>query len=236
MSRAATSAPSDEAGAQTRPVRRDVARNRQLLLDAARQVFAERGLLASLDDVAQAAGVGVATAYRHFANKYELASMVLDQEIDRMIRLAEEVAEMADPWTGITVFVTASVEAQVGNRALRDVLTGVHDEVAFQEVNARFNQPLNRLVDRARDAGLVRPDVRASDLGMLTTMLCAAGDLAREDHPALWRRYLPTLLRGLTPEVPTDEPALSDAAFRDSLNAHKRLTAGNRTRSPRGEA
>ena len=66
----------------SRPLRKDAARNRALLLDAAREVFAERGLEASLDDIARHAGLGVGTAYRHFSNKYELAQAIFAEAID----------------------------------------------------------------------------------------------------------------------------------------------------------
>ena len=204
-----------------RPMRKDAARNRQLLLDAARAVFAERGLDASLDDVARKAGVGVGTAYRHFANKYELASAVFDQEIDKMIDLAERVAEMDDPWEGIAVFVTSAAEAQIEDRGLREVLTSVYDQKAFELINERFQRPLNRLMNRARRGGLVRKDVRASDLGVLVMMLCTVGDFAGESHRSLWRRYVPMLLAGLTADVAVSPAALSETAFREAMAVHK---------------
>lgn len=210
-----------------RPLRKDAVRNRQLLLDAARTVFAQRGLDARLDDVAEAAGVGVGTAYRHFANKYELAVLVLAREIDAMIELAERAAEMDDPWEAVTLFVTTAVEAQVGDRGLREVITGVHDEIRFVEVNARFNVALGTLVRRGREAGVLRSDVEPSDLGVASTMLCAVADLAGDHRPDLWRRYLPTVLLGLTDAVTPREPALSPTEFRDALDQQKRRSAAH---------
>ena len=79
-----------EAVAASRPLRKDAVRNRALLVAAAREVFAERGLDASLDDVAHRAGLGVGTAYRHFANKYELARAIFGEAIDEIVAARRE--------------------------------------------------------------------------------------------------------------------------------------------------
>src|ERR671937_1450248 len=97
--RSAMSAPA------SRPLRKDAARNRALLVQAAREVFAERGLEASLDDVAHHAGLGVGTAYRHFANKYELAQAILAESVDEVVELAERAATSDHPWAGSVAFV-----------------------------------------------------------------------------------------------------------------------------------
>ncbi|HEX7609109.1 MAG TPA: helix-turn-helix domain-containing protein, partial [Solirubrobacteraceae bacterium] len=55
-----------------RPLRRDAERNRQRVLAAARELFAERGLDVTLDDIARGAGVGVGTVYRRFPDKEQL--------------------------------------------------------------------------------------------------------------------------------------------------------------------
>src|ERR1700761_5574319 len=91
--------------APARPLRKDAARNRELLIEAAREVFARRGLEASLDDVAHHAGLGVGTAYRHFANKYELATALMQQTIDTIVASAEQALQADDPWVGLTDFL-----------------------------------------------------------------------------------------------------------------------------------
>src|SRR5579875_592045 len=107
----------------TRRLRADAARNRQRLIDAAAEVFAARGLDATLDDIARHAGVNVATAYRHFANKHELAHEFLAQCVDKAVALAEQAAAEPDPWQGLTLFIEQSLQMMTANRALGDVLT-----------------------------------------------------------------------------------------------------------------
>ena len=84
------------AAREPRRLRADAARNRQRLIDAAAEVFAARGLDATLDDIARHAGVNVATAYRHFANKHELAHEFLGQCIDRATAVGEEAAAQGE--------------------------------------------------------------------------------------------------------------------------------------------
>ena len=141
--------------------RADAARNRQRLIEAAAEVFAARGLDATLDDIARHAGVNVATAYRHFANKQELAREFLLHCIDRSVAIAEEAAAHPDPWTGLTQFLERSLEMMASNRALVDVLTRAHGGEHFAELITRTTAPLDRLLTRCREARVVRADIAA---------------------------------------------------------------------------
>src|ERR1700761_3417789 len=117
--------------AAPRRLRADAARHRQRLIAAAAEVFAARGLDATLDDITRHAGVNVATAYRHFANKHELAREYLRQCIDRAAAIAEEAAAQPDPWAGLTQLLERSLELIASNHALFDVLTRAYDGEYF---------------------------------------------------------------------------------------------------------
>lgn len=223
-----TDVPAEQTEAAARPLRKDAARNRALLLAAGREVFAERGLEASLDDVARAAGVGVGTAYRHFPNKYELARAIFTEAIDRIVELAERARRLDDPWAGIVAFLEGTAEAQTTDRGLREVLMGVHDAEQMQRVNDRLREPLTELVDRARDAGALRPDVAATDIGIVVLMLCTVADVTGDVAPELWRRYLPMLLDGLRNGGGLPVPAISPEELHDAMTTHKQrvLRAG----------
>lgn len=198
----------------SRPLRKDAARNRALLVAAAREVFASRGLDATLDDVARHANVGVGTAYRHFANKYELAGAILDQVLDEVVADAQSCLAEDDPWTGLVRFLEGVLVRQSADRGLREVLTGAKDSARMVEMQARMAVPVGALIERARTAGAIDPDVTITDLGIVLTMLCAVADLGAQARPDLWRRYLPTLLAGLRPGGPelAVEP-LTEAEF-----------------------
>ena len=189
--------------------RADAARNHQRLIDAAAEVFAARGLDATLDDIARHAGVNVATAYRHFANKHELAKEFLQLCVDRAVAIAEEAAAEPDPWIGLTQFLERSLEMIASNRALVDVLKRAYGSEHFTDLLERTSKPLDQLLARGREAGVVRSDVAATDLPPILEMLSAITGL---DGAGLPHRYIGLVLAGLAPsseplpgEAPTEE-------------------------------
>jgi AcrR family transcriptional regulator len=199
-----------------RRLRADAARNRQRLIDAAAEVFAARGLDATLDDIARHAGVNVATAYRHFANKHELAREYLQQCVDRAAAIAETAAAEPDPWAGLTLFLQRSLELIASNRALVDVLTRAYGAEYLDELLTRTFGPLEQLLARGREAGAVRADVTATDFAAIMSMLSA---ITGPDAPGLPHRYIGLILDGLRPsaeplpdEAPTEERLRQAAA------------------------
>ena len=85
-----------------RPLRKDAERNRQRILEAAGELFAERGLGVTLDDVAHHAGVGVGTVYRRFPDKEVLIDALFEQRIEAIATIASEALEIEDPWDGVS--------------------------------------------------------------------------------------------------------------------------------------
>jgi AcrR family transcriptional regulator len=211
--------------AASRPLRKDAARNRAALLDAARAVFAERGLDASLDDVAHQAGVGVGTAYRHFANKYELAGAIMREAVEEIVALAHDSAEIDDPWDGLVHFLEGSCVAQIANRGLHEVLMGMHDESLADEASQRLIAPLTSLVERAHTSGALRPEIEVSDVGIVILCLTTIADVTGEVSTDVWRRYLPMFLDGLRAGSPLPVPAISVEKMRTAFASFKERTA-----------
>ncbi|MBN3728374.1 TetR/AcrR family transcriptional regulator [Burkholderia sp. Ac-20379] len=207
-----------EAGQDAPPARRqrsDAANNRDRLLASAHSVFAERGLAATLDDVARHAGVGVATAYRHFPNKMALASEVLEGAIAQLAADAEAALALADPWQSFSSFFETVVSAQSRHRGLHHLSAA--DGIVGAEIQQRFEMAVKALFERAQREGVVRADARPTDIGPLLVMLRTVIDLSPPGKPELWRRYLAFLLDGLRaagqPPAPVDglTPAELDA-------------------------
>ena len=215
----------DDERSALRPVRKDALRNRQLLIQSAREVFAVRGLEASMDDVANHAGLGVGTAYRHFANKHELATAIFDDAVDEIVQLADDALAAPDAGAALVDFLEATLNAQTLNRALREILTGLYGDDRDRH-NARITAQFGPLVERAKTAGAIRDDAAASDLSLILVMLCAITDATAETSPYLWRRYLPTLLAGLRPDAtPMPVPALTPEQLRRTLHTRARRAA-----------
>jgi AcrR family transcriptional regulator len=204
-----------------RRLRADAARNRQRLIDAAAEVFAARGMDATLDDIAQHAGVNVATAYRHFANKHELAREFLRQCIDRAAAVAEEAAAGPDPWAGLTSFLERSLEMITSNRALFDVLTRAYDGEHFIEMFDRTDPPLERLLARAKEEGVVRADIEVTDFAPILEMLGSITGSDLTGAPFLPHRYIDLVLAGLRPGP---GPLTGQPPARDQL---RRAVAGH---------
>lgn len=215
-------------------MRRDAARNRQLLIEAAREVFARRGLEASLDEIARQAGVGVGTAYRHFGNKFDLAQAVMEETLETLVEVAEKAAVAADPWAGFLNFLESALTFQTRDRGLREVMMGMHDPERKAKFHDRLGQPVDTLLERCKQARVMRDAVTSSDVGFVVMMLCQVADVAGDTdstHSAQWRRYLPTLVAGLRPDgPPLDGEPLTEQQFRDASTAYLSCRAEGRNR------
>ena len=183
-----------------RPLRRDAERNRQRILKAASDVFNERGLDVSLDEIARHAGVGVGTVYRRFQTKEELIEALFMDRLDSVAAIADEAYAASDPWRGLVSFMERMAEIMAGDLGLRQMLmyaTYGRDLVA---VARQRNEPLiARLVQRAQAAGQLRADIQQTDIPFIVFMLTEAAHLAYAANPGIWRRYLTLIVDGMQP-------------------------------------
>lgn len=205
-------------------MRADAARNRQALMDAAQRLFTQRGLSVTLDDIATEAGVNVATAYRHFANKHELAQAFLQQITDTAIAIAEEAAAVDDPWQGITDFLTRTLELMAANRGMHDVVTASYTAEWMEKLEERVNPALQKLLSRAQRAGLVRRGITPADLGVMLQMLATVTDIPAPDVDMLLRRYLGLVLDGLRPtdkRLPGSPPSSAAVHAAATAQSHR---------------
>lgn len=183
---------------EPRPLRRDAERNRQRILVAAREVFADRGLDATLDDVAEHAGVGVGTVYRRFANKDQLVDALFEEGIAALLTVADQAMEISDPWEGVVFLLEKLQSKQAEDRGLAEIL--VRGDRGTERV-ARSRDKLvpatERVLARARDAGKLRAGITAADVRILGLALTAVTEYSRQVSPDLWRRYLTLILDGM---------------------------------------
>jgi AcrR family transcriptional regulator len=199
---------SDRGEAEPR-LRRDAERNRRRILAAAADAFAEGGLAVTMDEVARRAGVGVGTVYRRFPDKELLIEALFEQRIDELVALAEAAREDPDPFTGIVRFFESFVSVQAADRALKEVLLGSPRGVSrIVRGRDRIAPVVEDLVARAQAAGELRPDVAASDLGLIQFMLGSLIDYTGDVDPEAWRRMLAIVLDGLRarPDGPSPLP------------------------------
>jgi AcrR family transcriptional regulator len=179
-----------------RPRRADAVRNRARLLLAADEVFAERGLGVTLDDVAHYAGVGVGTVYRHFPGKDELIDAVFEQNFSAMADAAEEATAGDDPWHAFAQYLEFACEKMAGSRGMTEVLYRSGCQRA-QAQSHRIEAAVAKLVQRAHDSGVLRPDAQPDDFFAIVFSVGALADVTRQSNPNAWRRHLALLLGGL---------------------------------------
>jgi AcrR family transcriptional regulator len=184
--------------ALAKPLRSDARRNRERVLDAARECFARDGLDAQMDDIASVAEVGVGTVYRHFPTKQALAEAIAADHFDRLAASARAALEVADAWEAFGTFLRNSAQVQAGDRALAEVMAA-EPEVMCDAASRRpdLHEALAELVRRAQDAGDLRKDLVTADVPML---ICGIGraTLAGSKGPTMsCGRYLEIMLDGL---------------------------------------
>ncbi len=148
----------------SRPLRKDAAANRERLLTAAGELFAQRGLDVTLNDIAHHAGVGVATAYRRFTNKEEVIDALFEQRMTQVEDLARQAAADPDAWNGLLSFIESALELQHGDRGLNDIMNNplLGDE-RVNQVRDRIAPLITDLVATAKAQGVVRPDLDQTD-------------------------------------------------------------------------
>jgi len=186
-------------------IRADAARNRARILEAAAEVFAERGLEASTAEVARRAGVGEATLYRRFPSRDDLVLAIVQTQMDEVAAAAEECLRDPDPWRGLERFMHEMIARRVSDVGALDAVKA--HCMASPELGAHRRRVLDAtsaLVRRGQEAGVVREDLTGTDLSFLLTAAASVGGLPfpglRED---VWKRYLGVILDGMRPEGAT---------------------------------
>ena len=209
----------------TRPLRADAERNRARILAAASEVFAERGLDVSLDDIAAHAGVGVGTVYRRFPDKDALIDALFEDKIDRAVGLADECLEIEDPWEGFTTFMRGMCRMQATDSGFKDALLlrgpGRERVAAARE---RIAPRAMRLLARAQESGAVRADLGAFDVPMMNLCVGLIADRTRDVAPDYWERVLTILIDGISAQgrtTPMPVEPLDREAFTEAM-AHPR--------------
>ncbi|MDM7490672.1 helix-turn-helix domain-containing protein [Rhodococcus sp. GXMU-t2271] len=185
-------------------MRADAARRREALILAARDVLAERGHDAPLDAIAERAGVGIATLYRNFPTRDDLAHAVARRTLTEAGAAAEHaLAAMAsDPERAWTEFVGTAVRLRLG-ALIPALIVESYRELPGDvlEVREDTKARVTELVHTAQRAGLVRDDVQPIEVIMAIARLTRPHvQFVDEVVPALVPRMIAIYLAGLRPD------------------------------------
>jgi AcrR family transcriptional regulator len=193
-----------------RPLRADAERNRLRILAAASEVFADRGLDVSLDEIAAAAGVGVGTVYRRFPDKDALIDALFEDKIRGVEQIARDALTIHDPWVAFETFMREVCRLHARDRGLKEaLLSGDRGRERVARARSTIAPVAEELLRRAQDAGVVRADLAPFDIPLTHLAIGFLADKTREVAPDYWERILTVLLDGLATQrsAPTPMPA-----------------------------
>ncbi len=176
-----------------RPIRSDAVRNRERLLAAAGQVFEEKGLAASVADVARAAGVGMGTLYRRFASKEALIEALVSDVLEATIAMAREAAECPDG-TGLEHFLEASSSYQAEHLGCLPKLWNTDHHLV-----RTARDLIAELLSGAQEHGRVRTDLTGTDISLVMWSIRGVLETTGTNAPEAWRRHLDLLIAGMRP-------------------------------------
>lgn len=183
-----------------RPLRADARDNRRRLLEAARDMFIERGPAAPLDEIARRAGTGIATLYRRFPDRRTLVREVVRDALQRTIEEARQAAEdEPDPFRALARYMHRAIDVRTAA-----VIPALLGEIPFDDEEIRLAREtgpalVQALVDAAHQAGTLRADVTSGDVGMLIARLSRPlpGGFSPQTNARLSHRHLELVIDGL---------------------------------------
>jgi AcrR family transcriptional regulator len=177
------------------PMRADARRNRERLLAAATEAFAEHGAEAPLEDIAKRAGVGIGTLYRHFPTRQALQESVFRSQVEAVCARGRDLADDPAPGDAFAAWLRALVGYLATKRGLSKALIATlgRDSELISSCSQVMMQTADQLLGRAQKAGAVRSDVSGMDVMRLVHGIA----VATEHTPEETGRLLSLMFDGL---------------------------------------
>lgn len=210
-----------------RGLRVDAERNRQRIVTAAREAFAEVGLEVPMEEIARRAGVGVGTLYRRYPTRGDLVAAAFEAKMNAYAQAARQALADPDPWRGFCDYVERICAMQAGDRGFTTVLTMTFPTAKrFEADRDRAFADFSTLVERAKAAGKLRADFVTEDMPMF--LMANAGVLAAtaDAAPDTWRRLVGYLIQACA--APAAQPLPDPPAPRQMYRAMLRATRQQR--------
>ncbi len=211
------------------PLRVDAQRNLARILAAAREVFAERGIEGSVEEIARRAEVGVGTIYRRFPTKNALIDAIIEERFGQLAVIMERHLADQDAWRGFREMLRETMAQFAGDRAFRRVM-----DARFEAgdrpppVADRLWLLVSQIVERAQASGELRADFDTADAALIFGSVGHVMEETRETAPRTWERHLSMVIDGLHSKAATPLPV--GPISEDELFAAKRADGANRGR------
>jgi AcrR family transcriptional regulator len=181
------------------PKRADAVRNRERVIAAAAAVFAERGIEASVPEVAARAGVGKATVYRSFPTKDHLVAAVVIERMEDFARRARALLDEPDAAAALRELLDEKAVEHCLDRRLMGAVQAAASPDLLAEARRNLWDAVDELMDRAKAQGTMRESATAKDLRVLWGGAARMLTLDDVHDPDEWRRYAALVLDALRP-------------------------------------
>lgn len=179
-----------------RGLRADAQRNRERVVEAAREVFAQHGLDASMNEIARRAGVGIATLLRRFPTRDDLIAATFAEKMHAYSDAIDEALADPDPWHGFCAFIEHVCQMQADDRGFADVLTMTFPTAkALEAERDRAANALTELIEHAKKAGRLRADFAHQDVPLILMANAGVVTATRDAAPDAWRRLIGYLIQ-----------------------------------------
>ncbi|WP_433613908.1 TetR/AcrR family transcriptional regulator [Dactylosporangium sp. CA-139114] len=196
-------------------MRRDAARNQELILRSAHEVFSELGTDVGMDAVASRAGVGVGTVYRHFPNKDLLLDHLVNTMYEGLVAAAQQALARGDG-TGLEDFLRRLSRSLIEHLGYSDRFISARGPGVGEQLDSLFDQ----LLTQAKTHRLINDSTTKADLQMLIWGVRGVVAVSGSVAPDAWERFLDIHLAGLRASpFPSVNPAPDARQIRDMLDA-----------------
>jgi AcrR family transcriptional regulator len=192
--------PSTMARKRSRPAARkpraDALRNRDRILEAAKEAFTRSGADASLDDIARQAGVGPGTPYRHFPTRAQLLEAVFRTELEKLAGAGQKFARTKPPVEALRAWLLLFVDAVAAKKLIGPALNTLlgDPKKVFESSYAQLQEAVRALVERGIESGDIREDLNPADL--IHALVGVSNVAASPDWQQSARRLVDILIAG----------------------------------------
>jgi AcrR family transcriptional regulator len=182
-----------------RKPRADAQRNRERILEVAKQVFTHRGAEASMDEIAKRAKIGPGTLYRHFPSRDDLLAVVYISEVEKLAEAQRKLSAELPPIEALRAWMLVFIDYIAAKKIIApalDAMVGGPSQV-YQQSTGVMEEAANALASRAVASGDLRPDVDPMDMLRAIYGVSSAG--STDDWPVKARRFVEILIQGSRP-------------------------------------
>jgi AcrR family transcriptional regulator len=182
-----------------RKPRTDAQRNRQRILEVAKEAFSRSGANSSLDDIAKHAGVGAGTLYRHFPTREALLEAVYRTEVEKLAAAERQFVQNMPPIEALRAWMLLFVDYIATKKIIAPALNKLvgGPSKMFEASGAQIKGAIHALVERAIESGDLRPDLDPFDL--LRALIGVSNVASGPDWQQSARRLVDILITGSRP-------------------------------------